>query len=157
MSEQPNPAHPEVRMPPPLLHLGGLLIGHGLDRALGWTLPDFAGRQTLATVLAVAGALLVVTALLQLARHRTTVMPHRAARVLVTGGVFRLSRNPIYLSFALLHLACALSLASPGMLLMLLAVLWVMQTHVIAAEEAFHARRFGDQWRAYRQRVRRWL
>ena len=157
MSEQPDPAHPEVRMPPPLLHLGGLLIGHGLDRALGWTLPDFAGRQTLATVLAVAGALLVVTALLQLARHRTTVMPHRAARTLITGGVFRLSRNPIYLAFALLHLACALSLGSPGMLLMLVAVLWVMHSHVIAAEEAFHAQRFGAQWQAYRQRVRRWL
>ena len=84
-------------------------------------------------------------------------LPHRAARTLITGGVFRLSRNPIYLAFALLHLACALSLGSPGMLLMLVAVLWVMHSHVIAAEEAFHAQRFGAQWQAYRQRVRRWL
>ncbi|HAB08783.1 MAG TPA: isoprenylcysteine carboxylmethyltransferase family protein, partial [Alcanivorax sp.] len=99
----------------------------------------------------------LLTALLQLARARTTVMPHRAARTLITGGVFRLSRNPIYLAFALLHLACALSLGSPGMLLMLVAVLWVMHSHVIAAEEAFHAQRFGAQWQAYRQRVRRWL
>ena len=42
------------------------------------------------------------------------------------------------------------------MLLMLVAVLWVMHSHVIAAEEAFHAQRFGAQWQAYRQLVRRW-
>lgn len=151
------PEHPEVRMPPPLLHLGGLLIGYGLDQSLGWALPAFTGRQGLAATLALIAIALLLTALLQLARSRTTVMPHRAARVLITGGVFRLSRNPIYLAFALLHLACALSLASPGMLLMLVAVLWVMHSHVIAAEEAFHAHQFGAQWEAYRQRVRRWL
>lgn len=144
-------------MPPPLLHLGGLLIGHGVDQALGWMLPAFPGRAPLATALALLGVVLVVAALLQLAGQRTTVMPHRAARVLVTDGVFRISRNPIYLAFALLHLACALSLRSPGMLAMLVAVVWVMQSHVIAAEEAFHARRFGARWQAYRQRVRRWL
>ena len=157
MSDDPLPDHPEVRMPPPLLHLGGLLVGYGLDQALGWTLPALPGREALAAVLALAGVALVLAALLQLAAHRTTAMPHRAARVLVTNGVFRFSRNPIYLAFALLHLACALSLASPGMLLTLGLVAWVMHSHVIAAEETFHARRFGPEWQAYRQRVRRWL
>ncbi|HCE40000.1 MAG: hypothetical protein CL543_13330 [Alcanivorax sp.] len=157
MSDDPLPDHPEVRMPPPLLHLGGLLIGYGLDQALGWTLPALPGREALAAALALAGVALVLAALLQLAAHRTTAMPHRAARVLVTNGVFRFSRNPIYLAFALLHLACALSLASPGMLLTLGLVAWVMHSHVIAAEEAFHAHRFGPEWQAYRQRVRRWL
>jgi len=149
--------HPEVRMPPPLLHLGGLLVGYGVDQALRWSLPVFPGRQGIAAALALIAVLLLVSALLQLARHRTTVMPHRAASTLVTSGVFRLSRNPIYLAFAMLHLACALSLGSPGMLLMLVAVLWVMHSHVIAAEETFHQQKFGAQWQAYRQRVRRWL
>ena len=120
-------------------------------------MPAFTGRQGIAATLALIAIAVLLTALLQLARARTTVMPHRAARTLITGGVFRLSRNPIYLAFALLHLACALSLGSPGMLLLLVAVLWVMHSHVIAAEEAFHAQRFGAQWQAYRQRVRRWL
>ena len=44
--------HPEVRMPPPLLHLGGLLVGYGLDQALNWSLPAFAGRQGIAATLA---------------------------------------------------------------------------------------------------------
>ena len=82
---------------------------------------------------------------------------HHITSRLIRSGVFRFSRNPIYLAFALLHLACALSLASPGMLLTLALVLWVMHSHVIAEEEAFHARRFGPQWRSYRERTRRWL
>ena len=84
-------------------------------------------------------------------------MPHRAANALLTGGVFSLSRNPIYLGFACLHLAMALAQHSTGMLVMWVPVIWVIQQHVIAAEETFHAQQFGEQWRAYRKKVRRWL
>lgn len=149
--------HPQILMPPPLIYLGGLLIGYGLDQVLGRSLPDWAWLAPLAGAAALAGLLLIIASLILFRRHRTTVLPHRAANTLITSGPFRLTRNPIYLGFTLLYLACALSLASPGMLVMLLAVLWVINRHVIAAEEAFHAQRFGDQWQDYRQQVRRWL
>lgn len=149
--------HPEIRMPPPLIHLGGLVVGYGLDQALGWTFQVPRWLHWPALVLALAAAALAGLAVLTLMRHRTTFLPHRAASTLVTGGVFRISRNPIYLAFAGLHLSCGLSLGSPGILLMLIPVLQVMDRHVIAAEEAFHEQRFGEQWQHYRQRVRRWL
>ena len=155
MTDQPQ--HPQVLMPPPLIYLGGLLTGYGLDQALAWQLPMPPWLATLAGLLALAGILLIGSTLLLFRRHQTTVLPHKAASTLITSGPFRLSRNPIYLGFSLLHLACALSLASPGMLLMLVPVLWVINQHVIAAEEAFHAQQFAEQWQAYRQRVRRWL
>ena len=100
---------------------------------------------------------LAASAVIQLRRAHTTLMPHRAANALLTGGVFSLSRNPIYLGFTALYLAMALNQHSPGMLIMLVPIVWVIQQHVIAAEEAFHAQQFGEQWQAYRQRVRRWL
>ncbi len=143
--------------PPPLLHLGGLLIGYSLDQVFGLGLPDIAPWSLLATVLVFPALGLLLWTLLMFLRHRTTLMPHRAASHLITGGPFRLSRNPIYLSFALLHLACAFSLQSGGMLAALIPVLYVMDRHVIAAEEAFHARRFGTDWTAFRARTRRWL
>lgn len=149
--------HPEVRMPPPLIHLGGLLVGYGLDQALGWQFAVPGRLYTAAACLAVAGAVLAGLALFTLIHHRTTFLPHRAATTLVTGGVFRISRNPIYLAFALLHLGCATALGSPGMLAMLLPVLYVMDRHVIAAEEAFHQQQFGEQWQQYQARVRRWI
>jgi protein-S-isoprenylcysteine O-methyltransferase Ste14 len=144
-------------MPPPLIHLGGLLMGYGLDQALDWSFAVPPRLYALASSLVIAGATIAAVALFTLIHHRTTFLPHRAARTLVTSGIFRFSRNPIYLAFALLHLGCGLGLGSPGMLLMLLPVLYVMDRHVIAAEEVFHARRFGEEWQRYRERVRRWI
>ena len=149
--------HPQVRMPPPLIHLGGLLVGYGLDQVTGWRFTPAVGLDGLALGLALAGLVLSGWTVLTLRRHRTTVLPHRAASTLVTRGPFRGSRNPIYLAFTLLHLACGLALGSPGMLIMLVPVFYVMDRHVIAAEEAFHEEAFGTQWQHYRNQVRRWL
>jgi len=149
--------HPEVLMPPPLLHLGGLFIGYALDRVFHWQLPVSDERIALALLPALPAVALILWTALLFRRHRTTILPHRAASTLVTEGPFRFSRNPIYLSFALLHLACAIANGSPGMLLTLPLILYVMDRHVIAAEEAFHQRQFGAAWQAYRARVRRWL
>lgn len=149
--------HPQVRMPPPLIHLGGLLVGYGLDQVTSWRFTPAVWLDGVALGLALAGLVLSGWTLWTLHRHRTTVLPHRAASTLVTTGPFRWSRNPIYLAFTLLHLACGLALGSPGMLIMLVPVFHVMDRHVIAAEEAFHEQQFPNQWPPYRQRVRRWL
>ena len=148
---------PGILTPPPLMHLGGIGVGYGLDQVLAWHFAIPRGLAILALVVALVGVALVVSAVITLHRHHTTVLPQRAASHLVTGGPFAISRNPIYAGFALLHLACGLSLGSPGILLMLLPVLHVMHHHVIAEEEAFHQRKFGEQWQAYSQRVRRWI
>ncbi|MGB2247319.1 MAG: methyltransferase family protein [Alcanivorax sediminis] len=149
--------HPQVMMPPPALYLGGLLMGYGLGRAIHFPAVQFPGDFWLMLALAIIGALLVLSAVIQLRMARTTVMPHRAASSLLTTGVFTLSRNPIYLGFTCLAAAMALSQHSVGMLLMLLPVVWVIHTHVIAAEEAFHAEKFGTEWYDYCRKTRRWL
>ncbi len=152
-----HPDAPRVAMPPPLIHLGAIALGYGLDRFFGWRFPVGPELAMLAVVLLMPGILLVLWTILVLRQHQTTVLPHRAASSLVTRGPFRLSRNPIYLGFVLLHLACGLSLGSPGILLMLFPVFYVMNAHVIAEEEAFHHRKFGEQWEAYSRSVRRWV
>lgn len=152
-----TPDHPHVKMPPPLLHLGGLLIGYVVDQALHWQPIAMPWLWPLAAALALVGVVLIVWAALLMRRHQTTILPHRAATTLITQGPYAFSRNPIYLAFALLHLACALAQGSLGMVLLLPAVLYVMDRHVIAAEEAFHERQFGAAWQQYRRRVRRWL
>ncbi len=149
--------HPDIRMPPPLIHLGGLGVGYGLDQALDWRFAVPGWLQTMVAIVAVFAALLALTAVVWLVRHRTTFLPHRAASHLISSGPFAVSRNPIYLAFALLHLACGVALGSPGILLLLIPVVQVMDRHVIAAEEVFHAQAFGEQWLRYQSRVRRWL
>ncbi|MFI5210728.1 MAG: methyltransferase family protein, partial [Gemmatimonadales bacterium] len=69
----------------------------------------------------------------------------------------RFSRNPMYVGMTLLYLGIALWANSLWPLLLLPAVLVVMRRGVIAREEAYLERRFGDEYRSYRARVRRWL
>ena len=88
---------------------------------------------------------------------RTTIMPHHSARALVTSGPFAFSRNPIYLGLALVYLGVALTMNDAWPIILLPIVVMVMSSFVIAREEAHLAEAFGDRYRAYCSRVRRWI
>jgi protein-S-isoprenylcysteine O-methyltransferase Ste14 len=88
---------------------------------------------------------------------RTTVLPHRTTTALVTSGPFRLTRNPLYLSLGLLMAGAAFAMNSLAMLTMLAPWAVVMRYGVIAREERYLEGKFGEDYRAYCQRVRRWL
>ena len=92
-------------------------------------------------------------------RARTTVNPLRPERAahLVTSGVFARSRNPIYLGDALILAALALGLGNWLNFLLLPAFVGLIGRFQIAPEERALQRLFGDQYRAYCARVRRWL
>jgi protein-S-isoprenylcysteine O-methyltransferase Ste14 len=87
----------------------------------------------------------------------TTVKPLEEPTALITGGVFRFSRNPMYLGFVLVLLGVAILLRSvtPYLIIPVFAVL--TDRVFIRVEEANLDRRFGEAWLQYRARVRRWL
>jgi protein-S-isoprenylcysteine O-methyltransferase Ste14 len=76
---------------------------------------------------------------------------------LVTEGPFRYSRNPIYLALTLLYVGVALLINALWILLLIVPVLLVIRYGVIAREEAYLTRKFGDTYRQYTARVQRWL
>ena len=90
-------------------------------------------------------------------RHGTTVRPFEESAALVTGGVYRLSRNPMYLGFVLLVLGVAVLLGSLGPFVVVVAMPFVLKALYVRTEEAMLAERFGAEWAAYRARVRRWI
>lgn len=90
-------------------------------------------------------------------RHRTTVNPYKAASALCTGGPFRFSRNPIYVGdwFILAGVSLLLQTLWP---LLFAPLIWALLRYgVIRHEEAHLEAKFGDAYRTYRARVRRWL
>ena len=149
--------HPNVLTPPPAMFLGGMLVGYSLDNALGLPMLATPYASELSGLLFLIGIMLIVMAVWQLRRAKTTLLPHKAAKTLVTGGVFRLSRNPIYLGFISLYLAATVQWGSLGMAILLVPVVLFIQRHVIAAEEAFHEQQFAEQWAEYQSKVRRWF
>ncbi len=151
---------PGVIAPPPLIYLAGLALGLVAGRL--WPLrlvpnPLRPRRWWLGGGLALGGLGLAGWAVRTMYQAGTHPEPYRPATELVTTGPFRLCRNPIYLGFTLTYLGLALLLDALWCLLLLPAVLVVMVHGVIAREEAYLERRFGQRYRAYRARVRRWL
>jgi protein-S-isoprenylcysteine O-methyltransferase Ste14 len=90
-------------------------------------------------------------------RAHTPVDPMKPTTALVTEGPFRYSRNPIYLALTLLYLGVAFLVNALWILLLVVLVLVVIRYGVIAREEAYLARKFGDAYRQYTTQVRRWL
>jgi protein-S-isoprenylcysteine O-methyltransferase Ste14 len=90
-------------------------------------------------------------------RFGTTVKPFEESTTLVTDGVFRLSRNPMYLGFVLLLAGLVMLLGSATPWIVVVIFPLVMEMRFVRAEEAMLEVRFGDSWLQYKQRVRKWL
>jgi len=140
----------------PPVWLAGHLAALWLGRDTG---PQVTGRvwDVLGTALIAAGLLLMAGAVAVMVAARTTPIPHQAPAALVTGGPFRVSRNPIYLGDALvLTGAIAWTGAVWGVILVPLFVA-IVTRRFIHAEEDRLAAAFGDAFHAWAARTRRWI
>jgi protein-S-isoprenylcysteine O-methyltransferase Ste14 len=88
---------------------------------------------------------------------RTTVTPFEESSTLVTSGMYRFSRNPMYLGFVLALLGISILLRSLTPLIMIPAFVAVIQIFFIRAEEQMLTAKFGKQYIAYTNQTRRWL
>lgn len=100
---------------------------------------------------------LIIAAIREMRRHRTTPIPHHVPSTLVTTGVFGLSRNPIYLGDALILTGLILRWDAVLSLVLVPVFVWLIGARFVAAEEARCAVAFGEAFRAYKSRTRRWI
>ena len=135
----------------------------GLFLGLAWAqsrflpvLPSGPGLRIAGAVLILAGLVVFALALVEFRRHRTTVLPRETPQSFITGGIYRLSRNPIYLGDALILSGAALRWDAAALLLVPLFIL-IIRSRFILGEEAGLRMAFGSEFDAYASRVRRWL
>lgn len=146
---------------PPLLFLGALLLGFVLDHLL--PLPFEVPRggeiahRLIPGALILGGLALAVAGIRNFSRGGTPVPTNEPTRVLVTGGVHAWSRNPIYLGLFLIYAGIGVVVGSEWILLLIVPLALTMCYGVVMREEAYLERRFGDTYRDYMTRVRRWL
>jgi protein-S-isoprenylcysteine O-methyltransferase Ste14 len=148
-------------VPPPVWLAAAFLAGYAIDRRLR-RLPlvsqEHEGTtETVGLVLGVVALLIIGAAFVHFFRARATLLPVGKTARLVTGGVFRFTRNPMYLSLTLLYLGLTLMANSIWPLVFLPIALAVIVGLFIPYEERRMRRLFGDEYDAYRARVRRWL
>jgi protein-S-isoprenylcysteine O-methyltransferase Ste14 len=148
---------PRTLVPPPLVYAVALFSAWWLEGRLSLAF-DLGDPGRLAGWGAIGVGLAgFAWSLAAIWGHRTTVNPYKAASNLVTRGPFALSRNPIYVSDWFVYLGVTLLLGTSWPLLFAPLVWAVMRFGVIAHEEAHLSAKFGQEYRDYQARVRRWL
>ena len=156
MSEQKQ-ENAGVIAPPPLIYLGtlavGLILHYFLPRAF---LPS--GMNLILGALFIAlGLGIGFAAIVAMRRAGTSPDPGEPVRALVADGPFHFTRNPIYLAFALIYLGVTGALNALAALALFPIALAIIHFGVIAREEKYLARKFGETYVDYKSRVRRWI
>ena len=146
-----------VVAPPPLIFLAGLGVGFGLEALLpGSSIPD-ALAWILGGVVLVAGLALLFSFERKFMQKKTPANPWRPTTAVATDGPYRLTRNPAYLGMALVYVGIALLSQALWVLLPLPVVLAIIDRGVIAREERYLERKFGQEYLDYKRSVRRWI
>ena len=148
---------PGVNFPPPLL--AGAIIGCGylVDRVK--PLPVLNGDLIWLSgaVLIVAALLIALTGLFHFLEAKTHIEPWHPTTTIIKQGVFRYSRNPIYLAFCIATVGSGLVLNSWWVLIGVLPLVCLLQQLVIKREEVYLESKFGQVYLDYKQQVRRWF
>ncbi len=130
-----------------------------MAQRLPTTIIHYWPNRSLAAVFIALGVLSGLAGVLSFRRANTTVDPTQpeASTTVVTSGIYRFSRNPMYVGLLLVLLGWACYLANPWCWLILPAFVLYMNHFQIIPEEQALAAKFGEAYHTYRQRVRRWL
>ena len=145
---------------PPFLYLACLVLGFALERLLPLPLayPELTSiGWTAGGALIVIGVAIMRAGIRNFSRADTPVPSSQAVRALVTTGIHGWSRNPIYVGMCLVYAGIGIAARSPWILILALPLFIILRYGVVAREETYLERRFGDAYRDYKAHVRRWL
>jgi protein-S-isoprenylcysteine O-methyltransferase Ste14 len=156
-SAAPNSDTSGIRVPPPIYYILGFLVGIAFELVFPTSWPPFGIR--LAAALLAGGVWIVLDGAAMMFFHRagTSMVPMNPTTALVTSGPYRVTRNPMYVGMAFLYVAFACLFGVIWALVFLPAVIAIIDRFVIAREEPYLERIFGQAYRDYKARVRRWL
>ena len=152
-----NQDNPGIKVPPPLIYVVPLLLGLLLDTRKHISFLPRGAARAMGWPLLGGGVVLNGWFLKTIRDAEVPVRTDKPVPKLTTEGPFRLSRNPGYLSFVMVYAGIALLRNSLWAILLLPLVVMVMQREVIGREESYLERTFGEEYLAYKVRVRRWV
>ena len=142
---------------PPLIYMAFLIAGIYWRELVPLSLGGRPLRYSAGGIIFTAGLGLLIWALRTMTRAKTTFNPWLPSSRIVSWGPFRFTRNPIYVGDALLYLGTAIAFDSALAILLLPLVLNIVYFGVIRREERYLEAKFGEEYVAYKNQVRRWL
>ena len=157
MTKEPDRPKINPMVHPPLVVLMFIVIAYFLGRFA--PLPFVAPMvlRYIGLALTFVGFLLGISAFMEFRKSRTTLNPHGSTKQLVTSGIYRLTRNPIYLGFLLMVIGLPLNSGLYWGLVLAPFYVLLMNRLIIQHEESYLEKKFGKTYTGYAARVRRWL
>jgi len=152
-----NADNPGVLAPPPLIYAGALAAGLLANRRYHMPILPRRIARTLGWPLVACGLAVGFLGSREMRRAETTLDPRKPATTIVTGGPFRYTRNPLYLSMTLIYGGISALADALLPVLLLPIVLRLMRRGVIEREERYLERKFGDEYIEYKVRTPRWI
>ena len=153
MSARPNTWHW-----PPLLYGAVLFAAMALEQIAPLpALPGGSATKDIGLGLLVFGLVLGAMAIVQFVHAGTPVDPTARAKALVTTGVYRFTRNPMYLGMVNVYLGAGTVFGSSWLVVLAVVMAFALARLAIVREEAYLTARFGDAYRAYQAATPRWL
>lgn len=146
-----------VKFPPPLIFLGAILTGYATHYVLPLNIADASEIIIAGSALVVIALIIIIIAALSFRRVKTHLEPWHPTSTIVSSGVFSISRNPIYVALCFANIGIGLILNSWWVLLSFIPAAILVYLIAIKPEESYLERKFGDEYLAYKSRVRRWL
>ena len=144
---------------PPLIFLGFLAAATVLEAVV--PLPVLAAhalaRYLAGAALAACGFVMIGMGTRRFLAAGTNIPPSLPTTALVVEGIYGRTRNPLYLGTTLVYLGLSVAAGSLWAIVLVVPLLWVINVGVVAREERYLERKFGDAYRAYKARVRRWV
>ena len=144
---------------PPLIFLRFLLAATVLEAFV--PLPFLAAhalaRYLASAALAAGGFVMIGMGTRRFVAAGTNIPPYLPTTALVVDGIYGRTRNPLYLGTTLVYLGLSVAAGSLWAIVLVVPLLWVINVGVVAREERYLERKFGDAYRAYKGRVRRWV
>ena len=146
-----------VRFPPPAIFVILILVGAGLDYVWPLGLGIAASFEAVGIAITVFGVAIAILVNGTFKRKGTAIEPWIGTTKLITTGLYAWSRNPIYLGFCLFNIGIGIASNSFWILITFIPGAFLVYYIAIAKEEAYLEEKFGDEYRNYVTRVRRWL
>lgn len=152
-----NPDNAGVIAPPPLIFAVPLAIALYENQSNPFAILPEHYAKIGGEVLTAIGIALLLAAMIQILRAHTALVPNRPTTTLVESWPYSMSRNPIYLSLAIIYIGISIYFNTLWPFLLLPLVLIVVQRGVVDREERYLEGKFGADYIDYKSRVRRWI
>jgi protein-S-isoprenylcysteine O-methyltransferase Ste14 len=144
---------------PPLIFLGFLAAAAVLEAVVPLPLLVLHAfpRYLAGAALAVGGFVMIAMGTRRFLAAGTNIPPTLPTTALVVDGIYQRTRNPLYLGTTMVYLGLGVAAGSLWAIGLVVPLMWVINVGVVAREERYLERKFGDAYRAYKARVRRWI